>query len=130
MRSFPIRMTTTLTPSRLISAITVVFLFACFVPAIIGSLQAEESSSDGVTFIAFAASPVGPDEWMLEGYISGGDRSSVSIVFSGAASGSTSLGADGYFYAFVQGAEGIVYAEATYLSETATMTTELSGQSS
>ena len=130
MRSFPIRMTTTLTRSRLISAITLVFLFACFVPAIIGSLQAEESSSGGVTFAAFDASPLGTGEWFLEGYISGGDPASISIVFSGAAGGSATVGQNGYFYAFVTAGEGIVNANATYLSETAIASTELSSQSS
>ena len=130
MRSFPTTQSTILTPSRLISAIALAFLLACFAPAIIGSLQAEESSSGGVTFISFGGSPAGTGEWFLSGYIAAGDPSSVTIAFSGAAGGTATAASNGYFFAIVSGEGGTVNAKATYLSETAITSTELSSQSS
>jgi hypothetical protein len=96
------------------------------------SIHADESSSgDGVTFLDFIGNPTHttPDEWLLEGYVTAGDPTAVAIEFEGAAFGSASVDSSGYFFAVVLGAEGTVYAMATYGSETAETQTELGGSS-
>ena len=91
--------------------------------------HAEEGSSsgDGVTFLGFIGGPTYTiaDQWLLEGWITAGDPTAVTIQIGGAANGSATVEPDGYFQAVLLGREGTVYAIATYQGVTVETQTEL-----
>ena len=131
MRALCAKQSTTTRSALTIFTVGLALLLATGGFATNSSIHADDHSSDGVTITEFIGGRTytNPDEWLLEGFVTAGDPTAVTIEFEGAASGSASVDSNGYFFAVVLGVEGIVYAIATYGSETAEAQTELGGSS-